>query len=80
MHSSTFEYLKPTDAQINDMAICRQAVADCASCLEANVPAGADKTYLLRKLREVGMWANVACTRHADGTPRQDDDATRYVP
>lgn len=70
MHSSTFEYLKPTEEQINTMAICRQAVADCASCLDANVPDGPDKTYLIRKLREVGMWANVAITRLPDGTPR----------
>ena len=31
-----------------------------------------DKTYVLRKLREVAMWANVSLTRHADGAPRED--------
>jgi hypothetical protein len=28
-------------------------------------------TYILRKLREVGMWANVSITRNPDGSPRQ---------
>lgn len=70
MDSSTFAYLKPTEEQIATMSICRQAVADCCSCLEANIPNGPDKTYLIRKLREVGMWANVAITRQPDGTPR----------
>jgi hypothetical protein len=35
------------------------------------MPAGPDRTYAIRKVREVGMWANVAVTRDADGTPRQ---------
>jgi hypothetical protein len=38
--------------------------------LDAFVPEGPDKTYLMRKLREVAMWANVAVTRQPDGTPR----------
>ena len=43
---------------------------ELAAKLDAVIPEGADKTYLLRKLREVAMWANVAITREADGTPR----------
>ena len=70
LHSSTFEYLKPTDDQMETMSICRQAVGELASVLDDNVPDGPDKTFLLRKLREVGMWVNVAITRHADGSPR----------
>lgn len=70
MHSSTFEYLKPTEAQIEQMAVCRAAVGACSQALETSIPDGPDKTYLLRKLREVGMWANVAITRLPDGTPR----------
>ena len=70
LHPSTFEYLKPTDMQIAQMSFCRNAVADCAAILSSHVPDGPDKTYLLRKLREVGMWANVAITRLPDGTPR----------
>lgn len=70
MHSTTFDYLKPTDEQIDQMQVCREAVRDCSQILDLNVPDGPDKTYLLRKLREVGMWANVAITREADGAPR----------
>jgi len=70
MHASTFEYLKPTDTQIEQMGVVRAATATYAKVLEAAVPDGPDKTYLLRKLREVAMWANVAITRLPDGTPR----------
>lgn len=70
MHSSTFEYLKPTDAQVEQMSVARAAVGACSQALETAVPDGPDKTYLLRKLREVGMWANVAITRQPDGSPR----------
>jgi hypothetical protein len=70
MHSSTFEYLKPTDGQIAQMGVLRIATAQYASILIAYLPEGPDKTYILRKLREVAMWANVAITRHTDGSPR----------
>ena len=70
LHSSTFEYLKPTENQITTMSVARGVVADCAKQLEELVPQGPDRTYLLRKLREVSMWANVAITREADGSPR----------
>lgn len=70
LHNSTFQYLKPTDAQVSDMAAVREAGAGYAGVLEAHIPDGPDKTYLLRKLREVGMWANIAITRQPDGSPR----------
>lgn len=70
LHNSTFEYLKPTEAQMHDMAAARNAAANYASALESLLPDGQDKTYALRKVREIAMWANVAITRHADGTPR----------
>ena len=69
-HESTFEYLKPSDEQKRQMAFVRIATKNYASELAAALPDGPDKTYLLRKVREVGMWANVAITREADGTPR----------
>ena len=72
LHVHTFEYLKPTHQQLADMATARRAVLSCSIVLEDVVPDGPDKTYLLRKLREVGMWANVAITRHPDGSPRQE--------
>lgn len=70
MHPSLFEYLKPTDTQIETMAVVRKAGADYLAVLEANLLPGPDTTYLVRKLREVGMWANIAITRNPDGSPR----------
>lgn len=70
MHISTFEYLKPTDSQITDMNEARAAAFGYMFALDALVPDGSDKTYLMRKLREVAMWVNVAITRHPDGSPR----------
>ena len=70
MHPSTFEYLKPTDEQIAQMATVRNAFAEICGKVLTHVPAGADRTYIIRKLRECGMWANVAITRDADGMPR----------
>lgn len=70
LHSTTSQYLKPTDTQLDEMQACRDAHADYIKVLEEHVPDGPDKTYLLRKLREVGMWANIAITRLPDGSPR----------
>ncbi len=71
MHESTFEYLKPTDKQIEAMSACRFAAFDYACKLGAILPEGPDKTYIMRKLREVAMWANIAITRNPDGSPRE---------
>lgn len=70
LHESTFEYLKPTQEQLDEMAIVRGEFAEFTRKIGAVLPEGADKTYLLRKLREVGMWANIALIRNADGSPR----------
>lgn len=77
MHPSTFDYLKPTEAQLARMAIVRTEAANFAATLAREVPDGPDKTYLLRKFREVAMWANVAITRQADGSPRNDGEGAR---
>lgn len=71
LHESTFEYLKPTDDQLETMAKARQATKEYANTLAALLPLSADKTYVMRKIREIGMWANVAITRYDDGTPRK---------
>ena len=71
MHGSTFQYLKPTDRQINTMEEAREAAAAYAEVIDRVIPDGPDKTYMLRKLREVAMWANVAITRQPDGAPRE---------
>ena len=72
MDKSTFEYLKPTDSQVHEMSIMRIAFKDLEANITDNVPEGPDKTYLLRKLREVAMWVNIAITRLPDGSPRKD--------
>jgi len=71
MHISTFEYLKPTEDQLKQMEEARQRAFAYANAIEALLPEGPDKTYALRKFREVTMWINVALTRNPDGSPRQ---------
>lgn len=70
MHETTYEYLKPTDEQFAKMSRVRAAAADYSRVLEAEIPEGPDKTYMIRKFREVAMWANIAITRLPDGSPR----------
>ncbi len=70
MHPSTFEYLKPTDAQIEAMAKIRSAAKAYNDALDAILPDGPDKTFIIRNHRSNAMWANVAITRLPDGTPR----------
>ena len=71
MHASTFEYLKPTDTQVSQMARVRAAAKAFNDVLEAELPDGPDKTFVIRAHRSNAMWANVAITRHPDGTPRE---------
>lgn len=69
MHPTTFEYLKPTDAQIEAMAKLREAARVYCDALET-LPDGPDKTFVIRNHRANAMWVNVAITRHPDGAPR----------
>ena len=71
LHPTTFDYLKPSDEQLRVMTMARKATKDYAAFLGALLPDGTDKTYVLRKLREIGMWTNVAIMRHSDGSPRE---------
>ena len=70
LHPTTYEYLKPTDAQVEAMAKVRLAAKIYSDALDAVLPDGPDKTFILRAHRSNAMWANVAITRHADGAPR----------
>lgn len=70
LHISTFEYIKPTEPQISAMGDARAAALTYGRALEALLPDGPDKTYAIRKLREVAMWVNIAITRQPDGAPR----------
>lgn len=71
MHTSTFEYLKPTEPQLKLMNDVRQAAKVYCETLEKLLPDGPDKTYIIRAHRSNAMWANVAITRLPDGTPRE---------
>ena len=70
MHESTFEYLTPTDDQLAHMARVREAAAVYCAVLEAEMPDGPDKTFVIRNHRSNAMWVNVAITRQPDGSPR----------
>jgi len=70
MHPSTFEYLKPTDEQITQMAMVREAARTYCEVLEHWLSDGPDKTFIIRAHRSNAMWANIAITRLPDGTPR----------
>lgn len=70
MHPTTFEYLKPTDEQVAQMARVRAAAKAFCDVLELELPDGPDKTFTIRAHRSNAMWANVAITRQPDGAPR----------
>jgi hypothetical protein len=70
LHNSTFAYLKPSEEQIARMDSVRAAAKAYADVLDRELPEGPDKTYCLRMLRTVAMWANVTIDRLPDGTPR----------
>lgn len=71
MHKSTFDYLAPTGKQMERIDRVRAAAKAFCDALDEVVPDGPDKTYLIRKIREAAMWANVSITRTADGMPRE---------
>lgn len=70
LHESTFQYLKPTPAQVDTMAVVRNNFAGLAIALTKLLPDGPDKTFIMRELRTLAMWANVTITRGPDGSPR----------
>lgn len=70
MHNSMFEYLKPTDEQLTRMNVMQDDFRDFAFLVDGMLPDGPDKDHVIRLIRDAAMWANVAITRHADGSPR----------
>jgi hypothetical protein len=70
MHQSTFEYVRPTADQQDMMEQGRRASRMYAGWIDENLPDGPDKTFIIRSLRSLAMWVNVAITREADGGPR----------
>lgn len=71
MHPSTYEYLKPSAEMLEKMACVRAAAKAYSEILEAELPDGPDKTFIIRAHRSNAMWANVSITRLPDGTPRE---------
>lgn len=71
MHHSTFDYLQPTDEQIEAMQRIRDAAKAFALVLIDELPDGPDKVFAIRNHRTTAMWANVALTRQPDGSPRR---------
>jgi hypothetical protein len=70
MDTSTYDYHKPTDEQLATMNRLRAAAKSYGEILEQLLPDGPDKSYCIRRHRTTAMWANVAVTRHPDGSRR----------
>lgn len=71
MDEAAFDYQIPTESQLEDMNEVRKAFRTLGGVLEAVLPEGPDKTYVLRTLRTCAMWSNATITKHPDGTPRK---------
>jgi hypothetical protein len=72
LHPDTFEYLKPTQGQLDVMNWLRRVSTDYAAQIDQALDDGPDKTYILRRVRDTAMWINVALIRNADGSPRSE--------
>lgn len=70
LHPTTFEYLKPTNDQLDTMTLVRTTFREAVERLDTLLPDGPDKTFVLRGLRDAAMWANISITRNPDGSPR----------
>lgn len=66
----TFESIPQNERTHAELYQAALAADEYARALEGLLPEGPDKTYALRKLREVAMWVSVAITRNPDGSPR----------
>jgi hypothetical protein len=71
MHETTFDYLKPTEAQLAKMTAFRKAFSDLAQEIGDAVPESRYRSLTLTSLEEAAMWINKAITRHGDGKPRE---------
>lgn len=60
-----FEYQKPTESNIHDITVVRDACGYLRDAIEEHVPASAERTLAIRKLEEVSMWANKAIVMYA---------------
>jgi hypothetical protein len=63
LHPSAYDYLIPTELQMNQMNEVRERFRQLSDYLDAALSSGPDKTYVLRKLRECAMcamWTNIS--------------------
>jgi hypothetical protein len=72
LHPSTFDHVKPTDEQAETMRQASALSKGYADDIAGILPDGADKTYVLRRIRETAMWINTAIMREDDGSPRME--------
>ena len=70
LHKDAFNSVAPSDAQLLAMQKVRASAREFFEVLERLVPDGPDKTYVVRKLMEVMMWANRSIMHRPDGAPR----------
>jgi hypothetical protein len=62
------------------MLLLRRAFHMLNEMIEQEVPDGPDRTHTQRMLRTAAMWANVAITRNADGSPRREQQVEPDYP
>lgn len=70
LSNDAFEYLAPSPEQLVELQQMRAVFSQFCTIIDQMLPEGPDKTFVLRQLRTASMWANVALTRNADGSPR----------
>jgi len=77
VHSSTYDYLKPTDEQLERMNRLREAAKMYGIALEDLLPEGPDKTFIIRSHRTTAMCARrlrarrPLCRSRLGETPRR---------
>ena len=66
MVDNPFQYIKPTDAQVDDMKVISELCSLLWEQMNARIPASAERTLAVRKLQETRMWANAAIVLNGD--------------
>jgi hypothetical protein len=72
MHAETFNPVTVTPAQAEKHKRLSAAAWAYLDAIEADVPEGPDRTFILRNHRTTALWAAEAVMKLPDGTPRTD--------
>ena len=72
LSQEAFEYLVSSNERQERVQRVRQACGNLAAILDAELPDGPDKTFVLRELRTCASWSEIAITRNPDGSARRD--------